>query len=73
MYASPDMARGYEFEQFVKEILERAPDIELMTTPSPYGPDSGFDVNIQTPWQGWVAPASARLTVLICLLRVGCS
>jgi hypothetical protein len=45
MYASPDMARGYEFEQFVKQILERAPDIELMTTPSPYGPDSGFDLS----------------------------
>jgi hypothetical protein len=45
MYASPDMARGYEFEQFVREILEHAPDIELMATPSPGGPDSGFDLS----------------------------
>ena len=36
-------ARGYEFEQFVDEILERAPDIELAAAPSPYGPDYGFD------------------------------
>ena len=45
MYASPDMARGYEFEQFVSEILEHDPDIELMTTPNPYGPDAGFDLS----------------------------
>jgi len=39
------MARGYEFEHFVREILEHAPDIELTATPSPYGPDSGFDLS----------------------------
>jgi len=43
MYASPDMARGYEFMQFVKEILERAPDIEVAVAPGPSGPDDGFD------------------------------
>lgn len=38
------MARGLEFEQFVKEILERSPDIEVVATPGPYGPDYGFDL-----------------------------
>jgi hypothetical protein len=40
---SPDTARGYEFEQFVREILERAPDIGLTAEPRAYGPDYGFD------------------------------
>jgi hypothetical protein len=29
------MGRGLEFEQFVKDILERSPDIELMGPPGP--------------------------------------
>ena len=37
------MGRGLEFEQFVKDILERSPDIELMASPGPYGPDYGLD------------------------------
>src|SRR6266567_4633549 len=40
---SPAAAPGYEFEQFVQEILERATDIEPATEPSPYGRDYGFD------------------------------
>jgi hypothetical protein len=36
-------ARGLEFEQFVKEILERSPDIELTASPRTYGPDYGLD------------------------------
>ena len=37
------MGRGLEFEQFVKDILERSPDIELTALPGPYGPDYGLD------------------------------
>lgn len=44
MRTSPDAGRGYEFEQFVQEILERSSDIELAGAPSPYGADYGFDL-----------------------------
>jgi len=37
------MGRGLEFEQFVKDILERSQDIELTASPGPYGPDYGLD------------------------------
>ena len=40
---SPAPARRFEFEQFIQEILERSPDIELVTAPSSYGVDYGFD------------------------------
>jgi hypothetical protein len=40
---SPDTASWYEFEQFITEILERAPDVELTAAPEPYGADYGFD------------------------------
>ena len=37
------MGRGLEFEQFVKDILERSQDIGLTASPGPYGPDYGLD------------------------------
>lgn len=43
MYASADGPRGYEFEQFVKEILERSPDVELASDLSARFGDEGFD------------------------------
>jgi hypothetical protein len=39
----PASARGYDFEQFVQQILERSPDMRLASAPSPYGGDYGFD------------------------------
>jgi hypothetical protein len=44
VYISADPARGFEFEQFVLEILERSSDIELTAAPSSYGRDYGFDL-----------------------------
>lgn len=43
VHMSPDAARGLEFEQFVLEILERSPDIDLTAAPSSYRTDYGFD------------------------------
>jgi hypothetical protein len=43
MYASADVPSGYEFEQFVKEILERAPDLELASDLNARFGDEGFD------------------------------
>jgi hypothetical protein len=42
----PSSARGYEFEQFLLEILRRSPEFEFPITAvsSPYGPDGGFDM-----------------------------
>jgi hypothetical protein len=40
---SPGTGRGLEFEQFVKDILERSPGIEPTASPGPYGPDYGLD------------------------------
>jgi hypothetical protein len=37
-------ARGYEFEQFVLEILKRSPDFGPPVTISSYGRDAGFDL-----------------------------
>ena len=53
--SGPASARAYEFERFLLEILERSPDIELLSTVSSYnpdlstvfpsyGPDLGFDM-----------------------------
>lgn len=36
--------RGYEFEQFVREILARSPDIKLEPPPRLRGKDSGLDI-----------------------------
>lgn len=35
--------QGYEFEQFVRNILERTQEIKLTGAPSPRAPDYGFD------------------------------
>ena len=40
---SPDSARAYEFEGFVREILERSPDVELPDNLDRYGL-TGFDI-----------------------------
>ena len=43
MHISPDAARGFEFEQFVQEILDRSSDIELTAAPNSYGTGYGLD------------------------------
>lgn len=40
---SPDVARGFEFEQFVQEIVDRSSDIELTTAARSHGADYGSD------------------------------